>query len=129
MSTKAEDSNISDEDLFKMPTQLDECPICFLRMPSLDTGRRCNTCCGKVICSGCIHAGAMVGDDKLCPFCRAPAVISDEEGIERMKKRMEVGDPIAMHYLACGLPQRQIIIVQLSKESQFILLKSLFSPF
>ena len=32
--------NISDEELFKQPPPLDDCPICLLRMPSLDTGKR-----------------------------------------------------------------------------------------
>ena len=57
------------------------------------------SCCGKVICCGCIHAGAM-GDDHLCPFCRTPAPTSDEAN-ERVNKRIEVGDPVAMHALAC----------------------------
>ena len=100
-----------DEKLFKQPPQPEDCPICFLLLPSINTGRRYNSCCGKVICSGCIHAGAM-GDDELCPFCRSPAPTSDEEANERIKKRMEVDDVQAIHNLACyyaegelGLPQ------------------------
>jgi len=96
-------AELHDEALFKKPPPLEDCPICFLTLPSLETGKKYNGCCGKVICSGCICAGALVGDDELCPFCRTPAVTSDEEVINRLKKRIEVGDPIAMHALACDI--------------------------
>ena len=50
-------AELHDEKLFKQPPQLDDdCPICFLRLPFLGSGRRYQSCCGKVICSGCIHA-------------------------------------------------------------------------
>ena len=95
-------AELHDEALFKQPPQKDECPICFLRMPPMHTGYRYQTCCGKIICSGCIHAGAMlVGDDELCPFCRTPFPTSNEEGVERIKKRVEVGDAMAIYNLAC----------------------------
>ena len=32
----------------------------------------------------------MVGDDQLCPFCRAPAPTSEEDALKRVKKRMDV---------------------------------------
>ena len=44
-----------DKELFKQPPPEEDCPICFLRMPSLNTGHRYQACCGKVICSGCIY--------------------------------------------------------------------------
>ena len=47
---------ISDEELFKQPSQKEDCPICFLLLPTLRTGWRYYSCCGKVICSGCAHA-------------------------------------------------------------------------
>ena len=59
------------------------------------------SCCGKIICSGCIHAGAVTGDDCLCPFCRTPAPTSEEELMEREKKRVEVGDPKAIFNQGC----------------------------
>ena len=105
---------VSDDDLFKQPPQNEDCPICFLRLPTLDTGRRYKSCCGKIICSGCIYAGAkMDGNvDQLCPFCRVPAPTSEEEIFKRLKKRVEVGDAEAIHNLGCdydeggyGLPQ------------------------
>ena len=53
-----------------------------------------------MICSGCCYADVydnqgniIVG--KNCPFCRTPMPTSNEEAIERLKKRMEVGDTYA----------------------------------
>ena len=98
-------AELHDESLFKQPPQLEDCQICFLRLPSLGTGVRYNSCCGKIICSGCIHAGATTGDDKLCPFCRAPAPTSDDENNRRVKKRIELGDAQAMYELGCDYSQ------------------------
>ena len=95
---------LHDDALFKQPSNNEECPICFLKLPSLLSGRRFKTCCGKIICSGCIYAGAkMDGNvDQLCPFCRVPAPTSDEEIFQRQKKRVEVGDAQAIHNLGCS---------------------------
>ena len=95
-------AELHDEALFKQPPQREECPICFLLLPSLETGYRYQTCCGKVICSGCIHAGALVGDDQLCPFCRVPAPTSEEDAEQRVKKRIGLGDAVAIHNRACS---------------------------
>ena len=35
--------------------------------------------------------GAM-GNDQLCPFCRAPTPTSEEDALKRVKKHMDVGD-------------------------------------
>ena len=106
-------AEMHDEALFKQPA-LEDCSICFLRMPSLGTGWKYHSCCGKIICSGCVYAGSkMDGNvDDLCPFCRIPAPTSDEEILIRIKKRVDVGDAQAMYNLAGyylnglgGLPQ------------------------
>ena len=111
------ETELHDEQLFKQPPQLlEDCPLCYLRMPLLASGGVYMTCCGKVICSGCIHAP--VYDDqgniveKKCPFCRTSYPSSDEAIINRLKKRIEAGDARAMfnlgvyHYNGqCGLPQ------------------------
>ncbi len=89
-------------------------------MPLLRTGRRYQSCCGRVICSGCIYAprydnqGNKVDNDKQneCAFCRTLAPRTDEESIKRLNKRMEAKDPLAIHNLGYfyneglrGLPQ------------------------
>ena len=87
----------SDEVLFKQPPT-EDCPICFIRMPSLHTGRKYQVCCGKSICVGCMHADALRCHEQLCPFCRFPAPL--EEGLlEMCKKRVELDDPQAIYSL------------------------------
>ena len=74
-------------------------------------------CCGKMICSGCVHAplynnqGKVIVDKK-CPFCRTPYPTIVAESITRLEKRMEVGDEHAFYMMggfykkgAYGLPQ------------------------
>jgi len=95
-------AELHDIELFKQPPLLHEdCPICFLRIPTLITGWRHQTCCGKVICSGCIYAPVYDNqgnevDNKKCPFCRVPTP-TVEERIELEKKRVKAGDPIAIY--------------------------------
>ena len=98
-------AELHDIELFKQPPPKNDCPICFLRLPSLNYGHRYMSCCGKVICSGCVYAP--VFDDqgnivvgKKCPFCRTP-LDSDEESLEKEKKRVEAGDAHAIYNLGC----------------------------
>jgi len=94
---------LHDEKLFKQPPP-DDCPICFLRMPSIFKGWRYQPCCGKVICSGCFHApvydyqGNKV--NQVCPFCRVPAPTEEESNVRSMK-RVAASDPIAIYNLGC----------------------------
>ena len=98
-------AELYDEKVFKQPPPEEDCPICFQQLPVLaTTGRRYKTCCGKVICSGCIYApvydsqGNKVEEEK-CPFCRTPKPTTDEEIIERTMKRAKLDDPDALHSL------------------------------
>jgi len=100
-------AELHDEALFKEPPPADDCPICFNRIPRLETGWRYYACCGKVICSGCSYApvydnqGNEVDNDKQneCPFCRVVAPKSDKELIKRLNKRVEAGDAEAIYNL------------------------------
>jgi len=100
-------TKLHDEKLFRQPPPAEDCPICFLRIPSLASGRVYKTCCGKMICCGCCHApvyddqGNLVDNEKQnqCPFCRVIAPKSDEENIERLNKRMEANDAYAIQIL------------------------------
>ena len=96
-------AELHDEKLFKQPPpQYGDCPICCIRVPSLDKGWRYMACCGKVICSGCIYApryndkGNKVNNET-CPFCRKPHPIEDMETNKRLKKRVEAGDAQAIY--------------------------------
>ena len=110
-----------DEKLFKQPpSEFGDCPICFLRLPTLETGRGYMSCCGKTICKGCIRApvydnqGNLVDIDKQneCPFCRALHPKSEEEARKRIKTRVDMKDARAMFNAGCyyyhgrnGFPQ------------------------
>ena len=109
-------AELHDAALFRQTPPREDCPICFLRIPSLYTGRRYETCCGKFICSGCIHANEIMRPDShvipICPFCRTLFPKTDEEIMERVMKRVEMGDAQAIHNLGChyddgtyGMPQ------------------------
>ena len=111
-------AELHDDALFREPPpEHGDCPICFLRLPTMDEGRMYMACCGKMICTGCCYAdvydnhGKIIADKK-CPFCRTPLPTSGEEGVERLKKRMEVGDAYAFGMMGClhdegdyGVPQ------------------------
>jgi len=99
-------AELHDEKLFKQPPPKDDCPICFQLLPTLDTGSTYYSCCGKVICTGCVHApvydnqGNEVDNEK-CPFCRTPHHASDEELVERYEKRVKAGDAQATCRIGC----------------------------
>ena len=110
-------AKLHDEKLFKQPPPKEDCSLCFIRLPIHRTGSKYNACCGKTICSGCSYApvydnqGNIVAEKK-CPFCRAPCTTTDEDHLQRLKKRVEANDPIAIHNEGCdyrvgrnGFPQ------------------------
>jgi len=100
-------AELHDEKLFKQPpSQYEDCPICFIRLPFLHTGRAYMLCCGKSICCGCMKAPVYDNqgnkiDEKKCAFCRTPNPKSDEEAMESLKKRMEAGDGQAFFIKGC----------------------------
>ena len=123
-------AELHDKALFgEPPTQHGDCPICFLRLPFIDSGRRYFTCCGKMICTGCCHAGVydnlgnIIAGEK-CPFCRTPAAASYEEVIKSLKKRMEVGDAYAFRMMGnaysnglYGMPHNSAKAVELWRKA------------
>jgi hypothetical protein len=118
-------AEIQDEKLFKQPPPLDDCPICMLRLPYLGTGRMYMSCCGKVICCGCLYApvhdnqGNVIAE-KTCPFCRTPLSTSVEEDMKRMEKRIKLNDARAIYNMGgyyanglYGLPQNMAKALEL----------------
>ena len=92
----------ADEEFFKLPPPNEECPICFHPLQLDKQQQTYEACCGKIVCIGCIHA-VEAGDDRiLCPFCRAPATVSDGERMERLKKRADANDAEAIYNLGCA---------------------------
>ena len=95
-------AELYDEKLFREPTPCEECPICFLPMPLNLSQSAFESCCGKLICNGCIYAMRETGGEnmKLCPFCKTPNAKSQEEEVERIKKLMKKGNAYAFYQLA-----------------------------
>ena len=105
-------AELHDEELFKEPPPYEDCPICMLPLPSLYTGYKYRSCCGKRICSGCIYAVAKRdGGVGLCPFCRTPTPTS-EELLKQIKKRMKVDDANAMYKLGCCYSEGSHVLPQ-----------------
>ena len=119
-------TEMHDEALFKEPPpEHGDCPICFLRLPTMGSGKRYMSCCGKKLCTGCCYADVYdnlgnINAEEKCPFCRTPHTTTKEEGIERLEKRMEVGDPYAFFSMGCyydegeyGFPQNSAKAVKI----------------
>lgn len=109
-------AELHDGAIFKEPPPREDCPICFLPLP-LDGGQAVfKSCCGKLICNGCIHAmdeeARGRGKVDLCAFCRTPASSSNKEEFKRIRKLMESGNDRAFYNFAgyyargiMGMPQ------------------------
>ena len=72
-------AELHDEALFKQPPPREECDICMLPLPIDPAEQKYQSCCGKVLCMGCIHAAYTADNRRLCPFCRTPEATSDGE--------------------------------------------------
>jgi len=117
-------AEIHEELLFKEPPTLEDCPICFQRLPMLLSGRKWYGCCGKILCTGCVFAPVYddkgnVITEKTCPFCRTPLPTSEEEIVQRIQKRIKLNDANAIYYLgSCyaigdGYPQDYVKALEL----------------
>ena len=123
-------AELRDGVLFKDPPPKEDCQICFLPMPakffscvSLPTATissvpiydfaKANegladqgteqffTCCGKTICTGCVHSIFLSGNHDKCPFCNADQFgKTREDGIAEIRKRVESNDAGAICELA-----------------------------
>jgi len=120
-------AELFDEKLFKQPLPNEDCPICYLRLPIEGVQNTHQSCCGKMLCDGCVRAHSVAAADTeryKCVFCRTEAPSSDEEHIERMKKRVEANDAQAMFNLGTyyilgmnGLRQDHWMTLELYHES------------
>jgi hypothetical protein len=116
------------EALFKDPPAKEDCPICFLPIPTklvfcillppatissvpindfaiankgvLEKGPELYyPCCGKSICKGCLYSFCGTGNTGKCPFCNSDRA-STTEGELEIRRRVEANDPVAMWMLA-----------------------------
>ena len=91
-------TEVADIDLYAPIPPKEDCPICFLPLPIRNDESCYMTCCGTVLCFGCIHSSQVNGLKDLCAFCRQP--FGDGIDNARVKKRMEHEDPIAFNEMA-----------------------------
>jgi len=100
-------AELHDEKLFEQPPPMDDCSICMVRLPSVESGRVYMSCCGKILCTGCIYAvqsrafKARKREDNICPFCRTPGANSVEEKMKRLEKRIDLNDSNAINNMGC----------------------------
>ena len=107
----------TDEDLFKQSPPNEECPICMLPMPFNDDERQYYSCCGKITCTGCVHADCTENNSKRCPFCRTPGPTSYKEYIKRIKKRVGADDSEATYNLGCYYSRGELGLQQDRKKA------------
>ena len=97
-------AELHDGALFKEHPPREECPICLLPLPLHAAQISFKTCCGKLLCVGCIYAmreeALGRGKNDLCAFCREPNPSSDAERAKRMKKLMDADNSHAFNQLA-----------------------------
>ena len=122
-------AELHNEALFKDPPAKEDCPICFLPMPtkliacvSLPPATTSSvpiydfamaneevaninmetyySCCGKSVCVGCVHSFIKSGNSGKCPFCKSDSMSkTNGERFEELMKRVEVNDAGAMYIL------------------------------
>ena len=95
-----EDANKDEKFSLFNPEPRSGCPICMVVMPLHVKMQMYMSCCGKIICGGCIYANYMVNADGKCPFCRQSAPDSQEKILEGMMARAESGDARAIFQLS-----------------------------
>jgi len=132
---------LCDEALFKDPPPKEDCPICFLPLPTrliccvslppatissvpiydfamaneelaAEATEEYYTCCGKYICEGCIHSLRKSGNNWTCPFCKSEIDKTDEDEVEDLMKRVEVNDAGAMYVLGSNYYHGQLGLQQ-----------------
>lgn len=114
-------AELHDEALFKQPPK-EECPICFLSLPH-PKHTMYMVCCGKTLCNGCIYAQVETSGNSSCPFCRAHAA-TEENYIERLKKRIAANDAEAFQSLACKYDKGTLGMPQDREKSRELMLRA-----
>ena len=125
-------AELHDEELFKDPPPREECPICLLPLP-FDQGQMTfKSCCGKIICCGCIYVmdeeARGRGKISICAFCRETTPTSDEEDVELLKKLVATDNAYGYYQLAgycargiMGMQQDRVQVAQWLEQRPTIL--------
>ena len=87
-----------DYDRFPKAPDQPTCPICFLTLP-FDECCFFNTCCGKIVCTGCMYQIARVNNS--CAYCREPLDREGRQTVPRLKNLIERSkNPMAFYSMA-----------------------------
>ena len=100
-------------DLFAPLPPTEDCPICLVPLPRVESRSLYKSCCGKTICMACVEeskAALKVTNEKnaakskplvpnVCPFCRAPNPSSYQEVMLRLEARKSLNDSDAVECL------------------------------
>ena len=95
-----------------------------LPLPTESVGQRYQSCCGKTLCIGCSFGDITENNRTICPFCRTPAANSDEKYIERLKRRVDCNDVIAMNQLGRHYYRGEISLPQDYDRAMKLLLRA-----
>lgn len=108
---------IDDKDLFSPPPPQPDCPVCFLPLPLNHQEQMRMTCCGNMVCCGCVHEMNRVIDVEnykkimeipedptllktRCPFCRKLLASTQQKCLEQIRILMDKNDAIAIRCMA-----------------------------
>ena len=114
---------IFDEKLFANPPPREECPLCFQPLP-FGNQQTFESCCGKIICTGCSYAIKMKEGKLVCVFCRTPPSNSSKEQIKRLKKLMDKGNAEAFSTLAGCYADGELDLAQDHRKANELYLKA-----
>ena len=70
------------------------------------------SCCGKSICSGCVHSFHESGNNGNCPFCKSEIDKTDGESVEELMKRVEANDAGSIYLLGSNYYHGQLGLQQ-----------------
>ena len=94
-------AEVADNDLYAPIPPKEDCPICFVPLPLRNNESCYMSCCGEVLCFGCIHSSQANRLKYQCAFCRQPFTCDDDIVNARLRKRMEhYQDPKAFIQMA-----------------------------
>ena len=99
-----------DQELFKQPPPNEDCPVCCIPLPLFSEAgslaRRYQSCCGQIICGGCMYEvefpriGRSEPVPVPCPSCKTLVSAEDEKAVlQGLMKRSDMKDVNAMTLL------------------------------
>jgi len=115
-----------DMDLFAPVAEREECPVCMIPIPLDAKEITFMPCCGKVICSGCIHRGVFSSlangkpdhEIEKCSFCRQ---LTPKNQVKALKILMKRNDSQAYMQMAFRYKQGEGVIQSNTKSLEMLI--------